>query len=102
MHDSNFKISLTALRIIHNLSMKYSKEIECCLQNLITNLSNKLSDNKIVIRHAVLKVFYALVCTLGAKKIVELVSPFLDHENWHIREEILSILIMACLTANST
>lgn len=28
MHDSNFKISLTALRIIHNLSMKYSKEIE--------------------------------------------------------------------------
>lgn len=27
MHDSNFKISLTSLRIIHNLCMKYPKEI---------------------------------------------------------------------------
>jgi hypothetical protein len=58
-------------------------------------LSEKLSDNKIVIRHAVLKVFYALVTSLGTKQIVSLVFPSLGSDNWHIREEILSILIMA-------
>jgi hypothetical protein len=102
MHDSNFKISLTSLRIIHNLCMKYPKQISEVLNDLIRNLSNKLSDNKIVIRHAVLKVFYALSTALGSKKIVGLVYPFLKDTNWHIREEILSILIMACLTSNST
>jgi hypothetical protein len=102
MHDSNFKISLTALRIIHNLWMKYPKEILGVLSDLVTHLTDKLSDNKIVIRHAVLKVFYALTTSLGAKKIVNLVFQFIDHENWHIREEILSILIMACISSNST
>lgn len=95
MHDSNFKISLTSLRVIHNLCMKYPKEIVNVLPELVKNLSNKLSDNKIVIRHAVLKVFHVLAVSLGSKEIVNLVFPFLKNENWHIREEILSILIMA-------
>lgn len=69
---------------------------------MIDSLSEKLSDNKIVIRHAVLKVFYALVTSLGANDIIKHVFPFLDNDNWHIREEILSILIMGCVTSNST
>lgn len=95
MHDSNFKISLTSLRIIHNLCTKYPKEVQGCLASLVSNLADKLSDNKIVIRHAVLKIFYVLASTIGAAKVVSLVHPFLTHDNWHIREEILSILIMA-------
>ena len=102
MHDSNFKISLTSLRIIHNLCVKYPKEIVNCLNVLVNNLWEKLSDNKIVIRHAVLKVFYALVNSLGPNKIIDLVFPFITHENWHIREEILSIIIMSWVTSNST
>lgn len=102
MHDNNFKISLTSLRIIHNLWMKYPKEINNVLPDLVKQLSTKLSDNKIVIRHAVLKVFHVLCVSLGAKDIIKLVFPFLKHENWHIREEILSILIMAWITSNST
>ena len=62
---------------------------------MVDNLSQKLSDNKIVIRHAVMKVFYALLTALGANDIVASVFPFLEDQNWHIREEILSILIMA-------
>lgn len=100
--DSNFKISLTSLRIIHNLCMKYPKEIANVLPELVNNLSNKLSDNKIVIRHAVLKVFHVLAVSLGAEEIVKLVHPFLKNDNWHIREEILIILIMACIISNST
>jgi hypothetical protein len=100
--DSNFKISLTSLRIIHNLCIKYSKEIAGVLPSLVKSLSNKLSDNKIVIRHAVLKVFHVLAVSIGAEEIVKLVHPFLKNNNWHIREEILSILIMACITSNST
>jgi hypothetical protein len=95
MHDSNFKISLTSLRIIHNLCIKYPKEILNCLSYLVTNLANKLSDNKIVIRHAVLKIFYSLVTSLGSTKIVNLVYSNLTDENWRIREEILCVLIMA-------
>ena len=102
MHDSNFKISLTSLRIIHNLCSKYPKEIQNWLSNLVANLAEKLSDNKIVIRHAVLKVFYVLATTIGAVKIVGLIHPFLTHDNWHIREEVLSILIMSWITSNST
>ena len=75
--------------------MKYPKEILNVLPDLIKQLSSKLSDNKIVIRHAVLKVFHVLTVSLGAKEIINHVFPFLKHENWHIREEILSILIMA-------
>jgi len=77
MHDSNFKISLTSLRIIHNLWIKYPNEILTWLTNLVNNLSEKLSDNKIVIRHAVLKVFYALITTLGAKKILNHIVQYL-------------------------
>jgi hypothetical protein len=102
MHDSNFKISLTSLRILHITCTKYPKEVSECLNNLVNNLSEKLSDNKIVIRHAVLKVFYTLLTSLGPNDIIDLVFPFLDNENWHIREEILSILIMGCITSNST
>lgn len=69
---------------------------------MIANLAEKLSDNKIVIRHAVLKVFYVLATAIGATKIVGLIRPFLTHDNWHIREEVLSILIMSCITSNST
>ena len=102
MHDSNFKISLTSLRITHNLCSKYPKEIQNWLSNLVNNLAEKHSDNKIVMRHAVLKVFYVLATTIGATKIVGLIHSFLTHENWHIREEILSILIMSWITSNST
>ena len=102
MHDSNFKISLTSLRILHSIWLKYPGEVKSCLKDMIDSLSEKLSDNKIVIRHAVLKVFYALVTSLGANDIIKHVFPFLDNDNWHIREEILSILIMGCVTSNST
>ena len=49
-----------------------------------------------------LKVFFALVTSLGAKDIIKNVFSYLDNENWHIREEILSIFIMGCVTSNST
>ena len=69
---------------------------------MLNSLSKKLSDSKIVIRHAVLKVFYSLVTSLSANDIIKNIFWYLDNENWHIREEILSIFIMGCITSNST
>ena len=61
VNDSNFKITLTSLRIVQKIVEKF----KCGLpENLITkigvSLMPKYSDNKIIIRHAVHKTFYTV------------------------------------------
>ena len=70
IHDSNFKISLTAIRIIHLLSINYPNEIRPVFQELIKTLMAKLEDNKIVIRHAILKIFFTIANLIGVDKII--------------------------------
>ena len=59
--DTNFKISLTAIRILTTVTNHHNTYLtEDCLRVMVPTLVNRLSDNKIVIRHALLKTFHSL------------------------------------------
>ena len=49
MNDINFKITVTSLQIIGLLIAKLGPNVEPFLKPLVSTLTNKLGDNKIVI-----------------------------------------------------
>ena len=59
--DINFKIALTSIRVIQMLVTSHAKQLAPIYKHLYHSLILKLEDNKIVIRHAVLKIIHSLV-----------------------------------------
>lgn len=101
--DSNFKISLTSLLIIQKVAAKYASELIPILGHVIQQLVQKLDDNKLVIRHAILRIINNLVKQLDcSERVVNTCLKFLQHQKWHVRDECAGILIMCCLETHST
>ena len=50
------------------------------IKTIVDSLGNRLEDNKIVIRHAILRIFYVLVTQLGADSIIPHMMKFLSDE----------------------
>jgi len=63
--DSNFKVSLTALRIINLLTFQFATQIMPHFEHVSEALVRKLEDNKIVIRHSIMKIFHNLSSQTG-------------------------------------
>eukprot|EP00743_Colponemidia_sp_Colp-15_P007986 GILK01008649.1.p1 GENE.GILK01008649.1~~GILK01008649.1.p1 ORF type:complete len:1647 (-),score=313.75 GILK01008649.1:294-5174(-) len=93
--DPNFKISLTTLQIIGELVERIGSGLKPHLHVLLTGLVEKLGDNKIVIRQASMKVFAKILQSIGFEPILGCLYVSLEHKNWHVREEMLGVLIMA-------
>jgi len=100
--DQNFKVSLTALRIIGLLTHQYAEWIAPHFNHVSESLVRKLEDNKIVIWHSILKIFYSLSKQMtNTQPITDLALKYLEHPKWHVREECLSLLTMHALTQGS-
>ena len=99
--DSNFKVSLTALRIINLLTHQFASQIMPHFEHVSEALIRKLEDNKIVIRHSIIKIFHNLSSQTGFQRLTELAIKYLEHPRWHVREECLSLLIMTCLSVGN-
>jgi hypothetical protein len=94
LDDGNFKITLSTLELIN----KVMQHIQMNLGTLLGNLLNKLGDNKIAIRQSAFRIFSQLV--KQAQNPTSLFNFFIDsltNANWHVREEIVSLIVAAIL-----
>jgi len=67
--EPSFKICLTSLRIIHKLCLNVVELVQ--LSNKEYERLLEVIDQKVVIRHSVLKIFYLLARSQGGDLIVE-------------------------------
>lgn len=102
LDDVNFKIGVTSLQIIGLLVAKLGVGVRPVLKPLLLALSNKLGDNKIVIRQENMKVFMQLMQILSPKAVLTVLTSNLQHRNSRVREETVNVFIAALLTFPSS
>lgn len=98
LDDINFKITVTSLQIIGLLIAKLGQNVEPFLKPLVNTLTNKLGDNKIVIRQENMKVLMHLMQILSPKPVLNVLTSSLQHPKSKVREETLNVVIGALLT----
>lgn len=102
LDDVNFKIGVTSLQIIGLLVAKLGVNVRPVLKPLLLALSNKLGDNKIVIRQENMKVLMQLMQILSPNAILSVLTANLQHRNSRVREETVNVFIAALLTFPSS
>lgn len=102
LDDVNFKIGVTSLQIIGLLVAKLGVGVHPVLKPLLSALSNKLGDNKIVIRQENMKVLMQLMQILSPKAVLSVLTSNLQHRNSKVREETVNVFIAALLTFPSS
>ena len=102
LDDVNFKIGVTSLQIIGLLVAKLGIGVRPVLKPLLLALSNKLGDNKIVIRQENMKVLMQLMQILSPKAVLSVLTSNLQHRNSRVREETVNVFIAALLTFPSS
>eukprot|EP01135_Chromosphaera_perkinsii_P001920 Nk52_evm69s212 gene=Nk52_evmTU69s212 len=98
LDDANFKIILTALQVIGDLVSKIGITVKPHLNFIVPKLVQKFGDNKMVIRQANMKVLNRLMHILSPKPVIAMLLPCLANQNWHVREEVVNVLISSTLT----
>ncbi|XP_074631934.1 TOG array regulator of axonemal microtubules protein 1-like isoform X2 [Acropora palmata] len=102
LDDVNFKIGCTSLQIIGLLVAKLGVGVHPVLKPLLVALSNKLGDNKIVIRQENMKVLMQLMQILSPREVLSVLTSNLQHRNSRVREETVNVYIAALLTFPSS
>lgn len=102
LDDVNFKIGVTSLQIIGLLVAKLGVSVRPVLKRLLLALSNKLGDNKIVIRQENMKVLMQLMQILSPNAVLSVLTTNLQHRNSRVREETVNVFIAALLTFPSS
>lgn len=97
LQDSNFKVILSTLTIIQKLTSFIGIGKQANLGQLIQPCINKLGDNKIAIRQAAFRVFKELILQVKSTVLYPQLLAALDNKNWHIREEVINVLIAGML-----
>ena len=123
--DQNFKIVLNTLNILNMIigmpqqKLRYEKLLKneigqdrdwgisnASFGRHISLIVKKLSDSKNIIRQEAIKCLFGInqIMRMGNKKdnnFIALIFPYLNNSsNWHIREELLNLLIKCFLTSN--
>ena len=101
MEDSNFKILLTTLQILGDLVKKVPQQIQPHLEYLIPRLILKFAENKLVIRHANMKLFSVILSTFRPEPVMAILLDHMNNSNAHVREQVTNVISYALLTAKS-
>lgn len=59
-------------------------------------LCSKMTDNKIMIRQKASKILRRILMVLPNASALNIISEYLTHESWHVRDEVL-LTIIGCL-----
>ncbi|XP_074645320.1 TOG array regulator of axonemal microtubules protein 1-like isoform X2 [Tubulanus polymorphus] len=98
LDDSNFKITTVTLDIIALLVNKLSLAVKPHLKHVVTVLTKRMGDNKIVVRSAIMRVVMQLMHILSPKPVLTVICENLLHRNSRVRQETLNIVISSLLT----
>lgn len=97
LQDNNFKVILSTLTIIQKIASISGIGKQTNLGQLVQPCINKLGDNKIAIRQAAFRVFKELIMEVKANVLYPQLLDALENKNWHIREEVINVLIAGML-----
>ena len=99
LEDTNFKVMQSTLSIIGALGTVPNITKRANIAQLIPSCIDKLGDNKIAIRQAAFRVFKIFIREIPARVLFPHFQEGLGSQNWHIREEVVQLLITAMLSA---
>jgi hypothetical protein len=95
--DKNFKISLSSLNLLNRIlsldGISRCLDLKPCI-NLVLS---KLGDNKIAIRQAAASIYKRILYQASPNLLFPKLISGLASSNWHIREEVLNVIITAML-----
>lgn len=95
--DKNFKISLSSLNLLNRIlsldGISRCLDLKPCI-NLVLS---KLGDNKIAIRQAAASIYKRILYQASPNVLFPKLISGLASSNWHIREEVLNVIITAML-----
>ncbi|KAM6069182.1 TOG array regulator of axonemal microtubules protein 1 isoform 2-T2 [Theristicus caerulescens] len=100
LDDSNFKVVLGALEVIHLLALRLGDQVRAFLAPLVSAAAKVLGDNKLAIRQEYNRLFLRLMKAAGPQQVLDLLlqQEYLQHKNSKVREEVVNICIVALLT----
>ncbi|KAM6134148.1 TOG array regulator of axonemal microtubules protein 1 [Phoenicopterus ruber ruber] len=100
LDDSNFKVVLGALEVIHLLALRLGDQVRAFLAPLVSSAAKVLGDNKLAIRQEYNRLFLRLMKAAGPQEVLGLLlqQEHLQHKNSKVREEVVNICIVALLT----
>ena len=98
--DPNFKVAHTALQLLQLVLRAKDLGQRTNLQNAVPALVQKLGDQNVEIRRETIKLFLQLMELLNSRSFVALLLPYLRAPLWHVREEVLKLLIMCFMRCN--
>ncbi|XP_064599948.1 TOG array regulator of axonemal microtubules protein 1-like isoform X2 [Liolophura sinensis] len=97
LDDANFKITTVTLEMLNILACKLGQDVRHYLQPLVSALTKRMSDNKIVVRQVVMKVSMQLMQSYAPKPVLAVICDNLNHRNSKVRQETLNIIIASLL-----
>ena len=98
LHDPNFKIEITALQTMGDLVSLVGPDMRSYYRTLMPQLQQKMGDNKTLVRQANAKVVVKMMHALGPDEILRTLLSDLSHDSWRVREEILTLTMLALLS----
>ena len=101
LEDNNFKVSISTLNIIKEVICIQGAAQQSNITQILPICIKKLGDNKIAVRQCAFKVFLSLFRNSKSRNITSVIIPqlceALSDSNWHIREEVVIILLASML-----
>ncbi|XP_042654981.1 TOG array regulator of axonemal microtubules protein 1 isoform X1 [Tyto alba] len=100
LDDSNFKVVLGALEVIHLLALRLGEQVQAFLAPLVSAAAKVLGDNKLAIRQEYNRLLLRLMKAAGPRQVLALLlqQEYLQHKNSRVREEVVNVCIVALLT----
>lgn len=96
--DKNMKICTSGLDLIEFVLSDLTLCQQADLVPVVQVCINRLGDSKILIRQATFRCLRKILAVVRLGKLLQLMLEALRNQNWHIREEILNVLLACMLT----
>ncbi|KAM4666888.1 TOG array regulator of axonemal microtubules protein 1-like [Amazona ochrocephala] len=101
--DLNFKVVLGALEVICLLALRLDNQVNAFLTALFSAATKVLGDSKPAIRQGYNRPLQWLMKAVGPQQVLDLLlqQEYRQHKNSRVREEVVSMCIVALLTYSS-
>ena len=98
VQDKNLKICTTGLSLLEYILSFPGSTLNVDFVAVVTVCTERLGDNKIMIRQATFKCLRKVLAVARLGKVMAVLADGLKSGNWHVREEVLNVLLACMLT----
>jgi hypothetical protein len=93
---------LASIKIVTLLLQEDLINLKVYFSSLLSNLIEKLSDSKQVVRDMVMECCCNLINRSKPVQFANQVIKYLQHANWHVREGVLILFVRCLLVAHNS